>query len=130
MCFLIKIKKENMKKQLAALALFFSFSAHADIAPSAKQEISHLFTHLKSSGCEFNRNGSWYNADKAVDHLNQKYEYLLGKGLISTTEDFIQKAAAESSMSHKPYLVKCGEKESTSLIWFKDELATYRASKK
>lgn len=119
-----------MKSVLAALVLFTTFSAHADISPNTKQEISHLFTHLKSSGCEFNRNGSWYNADKAVDHLNQKYEYLLNKGLIVTTEDFIQKAAAESSMSHKPYMVKCGEKDSTSATWFKDELIIYRASKK
>ena len=118
-----------MKSVLAALVLLTSFSAHADVSPNTKQEISHLFTHLKSSGCEFNRNGSWYNADKAVDHLNQKYEYLLNKGLIVTTEDFIQKAAAESSMSHKPYLVKCGEKEAKSAIWFKEELAKFRISK-
>jgi hypothetical protein len=118
-----------MKSVFAVLVLIASFSAHADVTPNTKQEISHLFTHLKSSGCEFNRNGSWYNADKAVEHLNQKYEYLLNKGLIATTEDFIQKAAAESSMSHKPYIVKCGEKESTSATWFKDELTTYRTSK-
>ncbi len=115
-----------MKKLCAVLAMLISFSAQADISPNAKLEITHLFTHLKSSGCEFNRNGTWYSADKAVVHLNQKYEYLLDKNLISTTEDFITRAASESSMSHKPYLVKCGDKETKSAIWFKEVLSQYR----
>lgn len=118
-----------MKKILLICALLFSVSAVAEISPNTKQEISHLFTHLKTSGCEFNRNGTWYNADKATEHLNQKYEYLLGKNLISTTEDFIERAASESSMSHKAYVVKCGEKETKSADWFKGELAKFRTSK-
>ncbi|HOY70189.1 MAG TPA: DUF5329 domain-containing protein [Methylotenera sp.] len=116
-----------MKKLLAALALFAAFSANAEISPNAKQEIAHLFTHLKTSGCEFNRNGTWYNAEKAVAHLNQKYEYLLGKKLISTTEDFIVRAASESSMSHQAYLVKCGDKETKSAVWFKEALTIFRS---
>lgn len=115
-----------MKKLFAACVLLITVSAQAEISPNAKQEITHLFTHLKSSGCEFNRNGTWYNAEKAVAHLNQKYEYLLGKNLISTTEDFIERAATESSMSHKAYLVKCGNNESKSAAWFKEVLANYR----
>ncbi len=115
-----------MKKLLAVLALFVSFSASADVSINAKQEISYLFTHLKSSGCEFNRNGSWYKADAAADHLNQKYEYLLDKGYISTTEDFIARAASESSMSHKAYIVKCGSTETKSATWFKDSLTEFR----
>jgi Family of unknown function (DUF5329) len=115
-----------MKKFLAVLVLFVSFSASAEVSPNAKQEISYLFSHLKSSGCEFNRNGSWYKADAAADHLNKKYEYLLGKGYISTAEDFIARAASESSMSHKAYIVKCGGTETKSTTWFKDALTEYR----
>jgi Family of unknown function (DUF5329) len=115
-----------MKKLLAVFALFVSFSASAEVSANAKQEISYLFTHLKSSGCEFNRNGSWYKADAAADHLNQKYEYLLKKGYISTSEDFIARAASESSMSHKAYIVKCGGTETKSATWFKDVLTKYR----
>lgn len=116
-----------MKIIVTLLALCVSFTANAEISPDAKQEIAHLFTHLKASGCEFNRNGTWYNAEKAVAHLNQKYEYLLGKNLIFTTEDFIELAATESSKSHKAYLVKCGKNESKSAAWFKEELANYRS---
>lgn len=115
-----------MKSIIVLLALVVSFTAHAEISPDTKQEIAHLFTHLKTSGCEFNRNGTWYNADKAVAHLNQKYEYLLGKNLISTTEDFIERAASESSVSHKAYLVKCGDKETKSAAWFNEALTQFR----
>ena len=115
-----------MKILLTVLTLFVSFSASAEVSANIKQEITYLFTHLKSSGCEFNRNGSWYKADAAADHLNQKYEYLLGKGYISTTEDFIARAATESSMSHKAYRVKCGATETNSATWFKEVLSKYR----
>jgi Family of unknown function (DUF5329) len=115
-----------MKNFLAALAFLVSFSVSAEEASSTKQEISYLFTHLKNSGCEFNRNGSWYKAGAAADHLSKKYQYLLGKGFISTTEDFIARAATESSMSHKAYIVKCADTETKSAAWFKDVLTKYR----
>lgn len=115
-----------MKKFLAALVFLVSFSASAEVSSITKQEISYLFTHLKNSGCEFNRNGSWHKASAAADHLNKKYEYLLGKGFISTAEDFIARAATESSMIHKAYIVKCADIETKSAAWFKDVLTKYR----
>ena len=45
--------------------------------PAAKAEIDHLLDYLAKSGCEFNRNGSWYGSKEARDHLNDKYQYLL-----------------------------------------------------
>ncbi|NRR31289.1 DUF5329 domain-containing protein [Oxalobacteraceae bacterium] len=114
-------------------ALAFALSSPAFAAeptPEAKQEITYLLNYLKSSGCEFNRNGTWYGADEAVNHLNKKYDYLLKKGLLSSTEDFIKQAATESSMSSKPYLVKCGANSPTqSSPWFKAALAKRRTAK-
>ena len=93
-----------------------------------KREISYLMSHLASSGCQFNRNGSWYEASRAVSHLNGKYEYLLKKDLVPNTEAFIERAASESSTSGKPYLVKCGNQpEVESAAWFREALATFRA---
>ena len=93
-----------------------------------KQEIAHLISHLASSGCQFNRNGSWYEASRAVGHINRKYEYLLKKGLVPNTEAFIERAASESSASGKPYLVKCGNQpEVESAAWFREALAKFRA---
>lgn len=117
-----------MKFFLATFVLLVSFQTSAEVSGNAKQEISHLFSHLKSSGCEFNRNGSWYTADAAVTHLNNKYEYLLGKNLITTTEDFIDRAASQSTMSHIAYIVKCGDKETKSAVWFNEELTKFRIS--
>ena len=42
------------------------------------------------------------------EHLQRKYDYLLKKSLVDTSEQFIQRAASKSSVSGKPYRVKCG----------------------
>ena len=97
-------------------------------SPVAKQEIAHLVGYLKDSGCQFGRNGSWYGSGEAVDHINEKYDYLLRKGLVASAEDFIARAASESSISGKPYQVKCGSAEPVqSGPWLRAELARYRA---
>lgn len=96
---------------------------------NTKLEIDHLFSYLKSSGCTFNRNGAWYSAGDAVDHLQKKYDYLLKKDMITDTESFIAKAATESSMSGKAYEVKCQNNPAVpSAIWFTKELVEYRNS--
>ena len=98
--------------------------------PAASQEIEYLITHLKASGCEFQRNGSWYDSAKAAEHLRGKFDYLIKKGWVVTSEDFITRAATESSMSHKPYQVRCAGKDAQpSASWLKAELSRYRQSK-
>jgi hypothetical protein len=90
-------------------------------------EIAHLLEYLGSSGCQFQRNGSWYAPARAASHLNQKYEYLLKKGLVKSTESFIERAASESSASGKPYSVKCGNAAAvSSAVWLRDELQRFR----
>lgn len=99
----------------------------SELTANQKSEIDHLFVYLKSSGCTFNRNDTWYSADEAVDHLQKKYEYLLKKDMITTTESFIERAATESSMSGKAYEVKCPNKPAEpSALWFTRELTEYR----
>ena len=77
-------------------------------SPSALAEIDHLLTHLARSGCEFYRNGKWYPAPQARDHLQRKFEYLAKNDLVDTTEQFIERAASESSRGGEPYRVRCG----------------------
>lgn len=119
--------------RIAVLGVLFALSgvcAAANLSSTAQGEIAHLIAYLGKSGCQFNRNGSWYSAKEAVDHLHRKYRYLLEKSLISSTEDFIDKAARESSMSGKPYLVKCDNGAAQeSAAWFKRELAAFRKQK-
>lgn len=112
---------------LAAIVLSLSTSS-AEPAARARSEIEHLMSYLGGSNCEFYRNGSWHAPASAVEHLRGKYEYLAGRGLVSTAESFIERAASESSMSGKPYLVRCGSSESVeSAKWFAAELSRYRA---
>jgi len=107
--------------------LIYSGAVLAEPKQTAKAEIEHLFTYLKSSGCKFNRNGTWYSAGDAVNHLETKYNYLLDKGLIVTAQSFVERGATKSSMSGKPYLVQCGSSEAVeSAAWFMAELARYR----
>lgn len=124
---------EGMSAFLACMAIVTAMaSAPALAAPdaTATAEIAHLIDHLGKSGCRFNRNGSWYEAGEAVAHLRRKQEYLLGKGLVTTSESFIEGAATASSVSGKPYLVKCGETAPVeSGGWFRAELARYRAAR-
>jgi hypothetical protein len=97
---------------------------------AARTEIAHLLQYLETSGCQFQRNGSWYPAARAASHLEQKYEYLLKKGLVTSAETFIERAATESSASGKPYSVKCAEAAAVpSADWLRNELQRFRTNK-
>ena len=115
-----------------ALALLLSCAASADAQDSAAQrEISHLLDYLAASGCQFNRNGTWYDSAQAVSHLKRKYDYLLNRGLVADADAFIDRAAAQSSSSGKPYLVQCDQAPAVkSAEWLREELARYRASER
>jgi hypothetical protein len=101
----------------------------ASAAPPAiaQTEINYLLGFIESSGCEFYRNGSWYDSKRAQAHLRDKYEMLAAADQISTAEDFIEKAATQSSLSGRPYQVRCGGREAvTSKQWLRDVLTRYR----
>jgi hypothetical protein len=111
------------------LGLLLSLLPLLGAAPSSttRAEIQHLLVYLENSGCQFYRNGTWHSAPDARAHLTKKYQYLLDKGLIKSAEDFVQRVAAESSMSGKPYQVRCGAGAPvTSAQWLSEELARYR----
>lgn len=108
-------------------ALLASVSFAAEPTPATKLEIAHLFSHLQLSGCQFYRNGTWYDSSEAVSHLNKKYQYLLDKGLVASSEDFIERAASASSLSGLAYRVRCGSNPAVNSVdWFGSELEKYR----
>jgi hypothetical protein len=99
-------------------------------SPKADAEIDALLKRLRTSGCTFQRNGSWYEAPKAADHLQDKREYFAKKGKLATAEDFIRLAATESSMSGKAYQVKCPDQaQQPSAQWLRGELGKLRQTK-
>jgi hypothetical protein len=102
----------------------------APLSPAARAEVDALLTRLQSSGCEFNRNGSWHAGTAAKAHLLKKLDYLEGKGLVKTAEQFIAQGASASSMSGKAYLVRCaGKAPVESAKWLAAELQQVRAAR-
>ena len=120
-------------RHLAAAMLICTAASLSQAAesPATKQEIAHLFTSLENSGCQFNRNGSWYSAKEASGHLATKYKYLRDKDLVPSAEKFIERAATESSLSGKAYQIKCADNVAQlSAPWFMAALVKYRAGVK
>ena len=112
---------------LASLAC--SLAVAAPTAAPVRAEIDLLLSKLQASGCEFNRNGSWYSGAEAKDHLLRKLEYIEGKSTVQSAEQFIELAAAKSSSSGKPYQVKCGgEAPVESQMWLTKQLGVIRAT--
>lgn len=111
------------------VVLTISAPCHAaELSTASKAEINALLDRLGQSGCEFNRNGTWYNSDKARAHLARKLDYLLDKKLIENTDQFIALAGTKSSMSSKEYLVRCANQPSVpSAVWLTRELQALRA---
>ena len=120
-----------MKSVFLFLVLLWSGVAPAQAPTMATtREIDLLFSVLEKSNCQFYRNGSWYSAPKASAHLRRKYDYLLKHDRVTSTESFIELAASRSSMSGKPYLVKCGNAAPVeSGDWFSKKLVDARASR-
>jgi len=119
-----------MRTPLALLLLLVA-TAGAVAAPQPIQvraEIDVLMTGLQASGCEFSRNGSWYPAPEAKAHLLKKLDYLQGRTTIASTEQFIELAASKSSMSGRPYLVRCADSAPVeSRVWLMQRLKSLRA---
>ena len=117
----------GLHRSVVALCLFYVVMSPA-LALDAKteREINHLLIFIGSSQCEFFRNGTWHSGAEAADHIKGKYDYVLRRGRIKSTEDFIALAASKSSISGKAYKVRCGEQELTSAGWLSAELGVYR----
>ncbi|KRD79996.1 DUF5329 domain-containing protein [Lysobacter sp. Root983] len=120
-----------MNSRLAALLLpllAVASTAHAAPPPQAEREIEQLIATLARSGCQFQRNGSWYDAAQAQAHLRKKYAYLRKRDLVASAEQFIERAASESSMSGRAYQIRCGTAAATpSATWLRARLNEIRA---
>lgn len=113
-----------------ALALLAGLATAQAPAPSATREIEGLFAALAASGCEFQRNGRWYDATRATKHLRRKFDWLRERDLVPDAESFIARAATGSSLSGTPYRVKCGEAAPrASADWFGEQLRQVRAGR-
>lgn len=93
----------SLHQTLALSALLLCTSAQAATDGQGRQEVDALLVFVESSGCQFIRNGSEHSPADARKHLQKKLDYTDDKGLVDSPEDFIARAATESSMSGEPY---------------------------
>jgi hypothetical protein len=126
----------NRSREVVLLCSLFgmlisSVALAADPAPAVQSEVAHLFNYIENSGCQFYRNGSWHDARRARAHLEMKYRYLCRKGQVSGAEDVIERAGSKSSVSGKPYQIRCGDNEPVlSGDWLRTELQRFRTAGK
>ena len=114
-----------------ALAVAFACAtAWAGPTPApVRTEIDGLLSRLEASGCQFQRNGSWYSGADAKKHLLRKLEAVEARGTLQNTEQFIALAASRSSFSGKPYFVRCsGTPAVESGEWLTGQLASLRGT--
>jgi hypothetical protein len=110
-------------------ALLWLPAAHAETPVLVQTEVNYLLGYIAGSGCEFYRNGTWYNSHKAHVHLRDKYKYLVEKNLADTTEHVIERAASESSFSGEPYQIRCRDGVAvSSQQWLREKLAQLRTT--
>ena len=108
---------------LILAALLAAPLAHAAPSADARREIAQLISSLDGSQCRFQRN----DGGDARAHLQRKYDYLLKKNQVDSAEQFIERAASQSSMSGKPYRIQCpGQPEQTAAAWFGARLQALR----
>lgn len=114
---------------MVSLVLMFSsmvFPPSECRAADTDAEIQHLKDFIGNSDCTFIRNGAEYGSADALKHIIRKHDAT--RRWIKTTEDFIRLTATKSSLSGKPYKVRCGDNEMPCADWLNDELARYRNS--
>ena len=87
-------------------------------------EIKHILEYIENSKCSFIRNGKEYNTKEALVHILNKYVYT--KRWIKSAEDFIKYTATKSSMSGRPYTVRCDGRENLCAEWLSEELSRFR----
>ena len=91
----------------------------------AEAEIRSLIWAVLDSGCEFDRNGTRYPADRAAEHLELKYSR--GKRYADSAEAFIDHLATGSSWSGEPYWMVCEGDKTLAAEWLGEKLEGARA---
>jgi hypothetical protein len=115
-------------RQLALACILFAGTGTAlpsEADGTAETEIEYLLTSVGTSQCEFVRNGSPHSGSDAESHLRMKYRR--GQRYVKSAEQFINRIASASSLSKRPYLMRCeGAEEVPAGDWLHTQLKNYR----
>ena len=104
----------SLHRTLALSTLLLCTGAQAALDGQGRQEVGALLEHSPAD---------------ARKHLQKKLDYLDDKGLVDSPEDFIARAATESSMSGEPYQVNCQGRLQRSADWLNGELSRLRQAR-
>jgi hypothetical protein len=122
-----RLTRRSAVAALTLPGLLATLPVRAAPAMSMPMEVNLLLGYIEGSGCDFQRNGTWYTAQQAQAHLRDKFNYLTARNMLDSTEQFIERAATESSLTGRAYMVRCGSGSIlTSKQWLSDELLRLR----
>ena len=93
---------------------------------STEEEIDYLLNRIQTSECIFIRNRKEYPGEKAVEHIQLKYDHY--KKIVQTAEDFIYNCAERSIITGRYYYIQCQDQPQEKLTeWLLKQLEAYRA---
>jgi hypothetical protein len=105
--------------------------AEAAAPPAAQAEINYLLAEVAGSPCRFYRNGTWYDAARAVAHLREKYSNPFVAAHVASAEEFIDRVATRSSFTGIDYAIRCRSAAPiASARWFHERLVAYRLAER
>ncbi len=105
---------------LTIVLIAFTGNAHCDDA----EKIEYLLASIANSNCVFIRNGEQYTSEAAVKHLRMKYRR--GRRWVTDADSFINRIATKSSLSGKPYAVRCADEATQPTSdWLKHLLSEF-----
>lgn len=116
-----------MRSQYLISVLLLLLSTSTPASTSFEAEIEHLTQTVRNSPCQFIRNGDVHAGPDAAEHMLDKYDYFEDE--IHTAEDFIRQAASKSTLTGKPYEVKCANSHLTSQQWLLRHLEAFRQNR-
>lgn len=115
-------------KTLLFIITFSCILCVNSVMAGEQEDIEYLLSYVAESNCVFIRNGKEHQSREASEHLAMKYNYV--KARIKTADAFINTIASKSSLSRKPYTIRC-EKDTQPFPvqqWLTEALAAHRAT--
>ena len=117
-----------MRALFILLTTFLTLNLCASETEPLSKTVDYLIAQVeKADGVKFIRNGDEHTGKEAAEHMRRKYNHF--KKEIKTPEDFVEKCAAKSELSGKPYAIKKSDGTTEKCQdWMKSMLEEHRKS--
>jgi len=101
------MKPIKRRRALLAVLLLAALPGAGEAAkrpPAEQKKIDWLIDQVAQSKATFIRNGTGYDAAKAVSHL--RFKLFMAGSRVQTVKDFVEGVASSSSETGNPYLIR------------------------